>query len=251
MGGALGFYAGLDAASICAGRCKSAIGRCPCVGLLMPQRPRLSGDGFSLSLAIQDVAEQRYALRSVRLSHQLNLPGVHSVASEVLACRNIGHLVNDPQASEVASSADAIKAALEPCQQLFHKFAGSALTSRNAAAQTAAVYAVQHFWHQAGSPPGWVFPPSDADDTCGLDPVPDTSVYPAVRTCGSALRTTSQAARSWDSQHRASLIAHLFASAQAPAEPVKGHAGALAVDAGSLRQVAGRHGELASEGAPT
>lgn len=59
----------------------------------------------------------------------------------------------DPQAPEVASSADAIKARLEPCQQLFHKFAGSALTSRNAAAQTAAVYAVQHFWHQAGSPP--------------------------------------------------------------------------------------------------
>ena len=67
------------------------------------------------------------------------------------------------QAAEAASSADAIKARLEPCQQLFHKFAGSALTSRNAAAQTAAVYAVQHFWHQAGSPPGCAPPAADVD----------------------------------------------------------------------------------------
>ena len=52
-----------------------------------------------------------------------------------------------------ATSPAETESRLAPCRHMLMKWAADSQNSRNAAAQRAAVYAVQEFWQRAGSPP--------------------------------------------------------------------------------------------------
>ena len=58
-----------------------------------------------------------------------------------------------PQDQVSAITPAEIESRLVPCQHMLMKWAADSQNSRNAAAQRAAVYAVQEFWQRAGSPP--------------------------------------------------------------------------------------------------